>query len=336
VNWLKLADHSLLARIAVRIGAVVTRRYTLPLFESSHPPTSARLRHYVFRRSANARRSLYFCAHSARVACVVLVAFAGCRSVEKRVTPSNFRDWTPEQAVTPWADMRGSKVTIHNIRNCRYFANDVYLVDYYDKSIDLNSIRGVDFIVAPFRETPALAHTMLSFRIVDSDGRSDYLALSVETRKERTESYNPVKGSARQYELIYVLADEQDVIQYRTNYSGQDVYVYQTTASPQAAREIFEDVLNRVNQLAKQPEFYDTLTNNCTTNIVDHINRIRPNRVFADLRVLLPGYSDELAYEQGLIARHGTFAETKQRAYVNPLANQYAGRDDFSEMIRRR
>jgi hypothetical protein len=290
----------------------------------------------VFDRSANARRSLPFCAHIAQLACVVLAICTGCRSVEKRITPSNFRDWTPEQAVTPWADVRGNRVTIHNVRNCQYFANDVYLVDYYDKSFDLSSVCAVDFIVAPFTGSPSLAHTMLSFKILGPDGKTDYLALSVETRKERTETYNPVKGSARQYELIYLLADERDVIQYRTNFSGQDVYVYQTTASPQAAREMMADVLNRVNQLAKQPEFYDTLTNNCTTNIVDHINRIRPKRVYADLRVLLPGYSDELAYEQGLIARYGSFTETKQRAYVNPLAHRYAGREDFSELIRRR
>jgi hypothetical protein len=267
---------------------------------------------------------------------LLLLLAPGCRSVEKRIAPSNFRDWTPEQAVVPHADVRGNNITIHNVRNCRYFANDVYLVDYYDKSFDFNSVRSVDFIVAPFTGMPALAHTMLSFKIRGPDGKSDYLAVSVETRKERTETYNPVKGSARQYELIYVLADERDVIQYRTNFSDQEVYVYQTTATPEATRTLLADVLVRVNQLATKPEFYDTLTNNCTTNIVDHINRIRPNRVMADLRVLLPGYSDELAYDQGLIARRGTFIETKQQAYVNPLAHRYAGREDFSEMIRRR
>jgi hypothetical protein len=290
----------------------------------------------VFACPANPRRSLSLCAHVARAVCIAMIVFAGCRSVEKRIAPSNFRDWTPEQAVVPQADVRGNNVTIRNVRNCRYFANDVYLVDYYDKTFDFNSVRGVDFIVAPFTGMPALAHTMLSFKIRGPDGKTDYLAVSVETRKERTENYNPVKGSAREYELIYVLADEKDVIQYRTNFSGQDVYVYQTTATPEAARTLLADVLVRVNQLAKNPEFYDTLSNNCTTNIVDHINRIQPNRVMADLRVLLPGYSDELAYDQGLIARCGTFAETKQQAYVNPLAHRYAGREDFSELIRKR
>jgi hypothetical protein len=91
-----------------------------------------------------------------------------------------------------------------------------------------------------------------------------------------------------------------------------------------------------VNQLAKEPEFYDTLLNNCTTNIVQHINRIKPDRIVADVRVLLPGYSDGLAYDEGLIERRGTFLETKQQAYINPKAQRYAGREDFSQMIRRR
>lgn len=290
----------------------------------------------MFHGSAQFGRLVWRCAHAAHCAVAVLVLFAGCRSVEKRIAPSNFRDWSPEQAVAPTAEVRGNSVTIQNVRNCQYFANDLYLVNYYDKQFDLSAVRGVDFIVAPFTGTPAIAHTMISFRILGPDGKPDYLALSVETRRERTETYNPVKGAARQYELIYVLADERDVIQYRTNFSGQDVYVYQTTATPEASRMLLLDVLDRVNRLAKKPEFYDTLTNNCTTNIVNHINRIRPNRMMSDIRMLLPGYSDELAYEQGLIVARGTFEETKRLAYVNPLAHRYAGREDFSVMIRRR
>ena len=99
---------------------------------------------------------------------------------------------------------------------------------------------------------------------------------------------------------------------------------------------LLTDVLARVNELAKKPEFYDTLTNNCTTNIVRHINRVRPNRLGPDVRMLLPGYSDKIAYDQGLIVPYGTFQQTKQRAYINPVAERYAERDDFSDVIRRR
>jgi hypothetical protein len=263
-------------------------------------------------------------------------SLAGCRSVEKTIRPSHFRDWVPEQAVLPQAEFRGNQVTIRNVRNCQYFAHDVYLVDYYDKTIDLDSVRGVDFVVVPFALMPVLAHTMLSFEIAAPGEEPQYLAVSVEVRKEKGEEYNPAKGSARQFELMYVLADERDVIQQRTNFRGEEAYLYRTVATPETARLLLIDVLSRVNQLAKQPEFYDTLTNNCTTNIVRHINRVRPNRIIGDLRVLLPGYSDSLAYDEGLIERHGTFLETKQRAYINPAAQLYAGREGFSQLIRRR
>ncbi len=261
---------------------------------------------------------------------------SGCSSVEKRIAPSNFRDWRPEQSVVPQAEFQGQQVVVRNIRNCKYFANDVYMVDYYDKTIDLNRVEGVDFIVVPFKGMEALAHVMISFQITNPDGTRDHLAVSVETRKEREEDYNPLKGSANQYELIYVIADERDVIQYRTNYNNEDVYLYHTVATPEASQALLVDVLTRANQVAARPEFYDTLVNNCTSNIVRHVNRITPNRIVADYRVLLPGLSDALAYDEGLIERHGTFQETKQRAYVNPLAQRYAGREDFSEMIRQR
>ena len=267
---------------------------------------------------------------------LTLVVAPGCRSAEKIVAPSNFRDWEPDQAVLPYAEFHGNQVTVRNIRNCQYLDQDVFLVNHYDKSFDISTIRGVDFLMVPFDAMPSLAHTMLSFEMIGPDGRPEYLAISVETRKEKGEVYHPVKGSARQYELMYVLADERDVVQLRTNHRGEQVYLYDTTATPETAQRLFVDVMGRVNELASRPEFYDTLTNNCATNIVRHINRIQPNRVPYDFRVLLPGYSDQLAFEQGLIVPHGTFEQTKQQAYVNPLAWRYAGREDFSETIRRR
>lgn len=281
-------------------------------------------------------RDRNFCAQPLRWICLGLIVVAGCSSVEKRIAPSNFRDWTPEQAVLPTVEFRGNQVTVRNVRNCKYFANDVYMVDYYDKTFDLNRVRGVDYIVVPFEGAPALAHVMLSFEIDGPDGKPEHLAVSVETRKERDERYNPLKGAANEYELIYVLADERDVIQYRTVYNGEHVYLYHTTATPEASQAVLSDVLARVNEVAENPEFYDTLTNNCTTNIVRHVNRIKPDRIRTDYRSLLPGLSDQLAYDEGLIERHGTFAETRLKAYVNPLAEQYAGREEFSELIRRK
>jgi hypothetical protein len=272
-------------------------------------------------------------------ACALLAGCAllcGCSSVKDRIAASHFRDWRPEQAVLPYVEFQGNQAIVRNVRNCKYFSNDVYMVDYYDKTIDLDRVEGVDFIVVPFKATPALAHVMISFELSQPGGTRDHMAVSVETRKQRDQDYNPVKGAANEYELMYVVADERDVIQYRTNYNNEDVYLYHTVAGPQDARALLVDVLGRVNQIHEHPEFYNTLTNNCTSNIVDHVNKIKPNRIVTDYRVLLPGYSDALAYDEGLIERRGTFEQTKQQAYVNPLAQRYAGREDFSDMIRRR
>ncbi len=256
--------------------------------------------------------------------------------------PSNTRNWSPDQAVLPYAEFRGNQVTVHNVRHCRYFSDDshdvgqeTYVVLHEDRSYDLDDLRSVDFFIIPFENMPAIAHTMLSFEFEPPDGPPEHLAVSVEIRKELGEQYSTWKGSARQYELMYVLADERDVVGVRANHRGENIYLYHTTATPEHARQLLVDVLGRTNELASRPEFYGTLTNNCTTNIARHINRIAPNRIRYDYHLLLPGYSDKLAYDEGLIERHGSFEETKARAYVTPQAIMHADRDDFSELIRR-
>ena len=267
---------------------------------------------------------------------LAIAIVAGCRSVEKTIAPSNVRDWQPDQAEVPYAEFDGDLVAIHNVRNCRYLDDAVYVVDYYDKTLDMKTLQTVDFLVCPFVDMPDIAHTMLSFGFEDASGRRDFIAVSVEIRKERGEEYAVWKGSARQYELMYVLADEQDVIGVRVDHRDEDVYLYRATATPDQARELFVDVLRRANKLAQEPEFYDTLTNNCTTNIVRHINRLNPGRVALDYRILFPGHSDRLAYDLGLIERHGSFEETKRRAHINAVAQRCSARSDFSDHIRAR
>jgi len=279
------------------------------------------------------------CNISSRFALTAIVLLGlsatGCRSIQKIAAPSNIRNWDSDQAVLAYAEYRGNEVTVHNIRHCRYFDEDVLVVDHYDDTFNLDDLTAVDFFIVPFEGMPSLAHTMLSFEFQPPRGKPKHLVVSVETRYEEGETYAAWKGSVRQYELMYVVADERDVVQLRTNHRGEDVYLYRTTATPEQGRRLLVDVLGRVNELASRPEFYDTITNNCTTNIVRHINRIKPNRLTYNVRILLPGYSDKLAYDEGLIVRQGTFEETKAAAHINSRALNLAERDDFSQAIRR-
>lgn len=248
------------------------------------------------------------------------------------VQPSNARNWLPNLAVLPRAELNGNLLTVYNIRNTRYLSDENYIVRHYDKTFDLERLHTVDFIIVPFRDAPSLAHTMLSFDF----GEEGTLAASVEVRLEEGESYSPVKGSMRQYEIMYVIADERDVIALRTKHRKDDVYLYRTKATPQQARGLLLDVMARVNKLAVTPEFYDTFTNNCTTNIVRHVNRLKPGRVPLDVGVLLPGLADRLAYNQGLLDTELSFEQTKRRARITSVANRYADDPDFSNKIRRR
>lgn len=257
----------------------------------------------------------------------MLLAASGCNAVPRA---SNGRNWSPDQAVLARADFRGSEVTVHNIRQCEYRTTEEYTVNYYDRTFDLRQVQNVDFIVVPFAESPSLAHTMLSFGLDDGT----YVGISVEVRKREGDVYRPVLAMLPIYEIMYVIGDERDLIKLRTNYRMDEVFVYRTKATPRQAQQLFTNVMRRVNKLAVEPEFYNTITNNCTTNIRRHINELAPDRVQYDYRVLLPGYSDRLAYDLGLLDTELSFEETRQRARVNYLAYLHRDASDFSQRIR--
>jgi hypothetical protein len=282
-----------------------------------------------------------------QLACLLLLAlFLGCRTpadvssgtdslppapLEDSLFPSNLRNWSPDVAVLPYAEIGDRTVTVYNIRNISYQSDSDYVVRHYDHTFDLSRLQGLDFIVVPFKGASALAHTMLSF-----DFRGDeHLCMSVEARLEQGEKYSPLSGSLRRYELIYVLADERDVIVRRTRHRSSDVYLYHTVATPEQARRVFVDAMKRVNKLYNEPEFYDTVTNNCTTNIVRHVNILRQGDAPYDPRILFTGLSDQLAFEQGLLKAEGTFEQTRQRANITQRSNRFADQADYSSLIRR-
>jgi hypothetical protein len=276
---------------------------------------------------------------------VFSVLAGGCQSVKvpdgnslnqlvDKLRPSNDRDWKPEMATLPYvqASGNGSTMTIKNIRNSKYVTADQYIVQHYDRSIELTDIESADYIVAPFNGAAALAHTMLSFGLIDGS----FIVVSVEVRKERDEDYSAVLGLGRKFELMYVVGDEKDLIRIRTGHKDTAVYVYPTVAKPAHAQALFVDIMARVNKLAVEPEFYNTLTNNCTTNIKSHVNRIAGNRLRYDWRVLLPAHSAKYAYDLGLLDQSVPFEDLQSLALVNDLADKYYDAPDFSKRIRGR
>ncbi|MDX1962874.1 MAG: DUF4105 domain-containing protein [Pirellulales bacterium] len=252
----------------------------------------------------------------------------------KALVPSNERAWVPALSQLATADFQGDLVTVHNIRNARFTQPDESRIEleYYDATFDLRKLDTVDLIVVPFADLPDLAHVMVSFGF----GGERYVCISAEVRIEATETYDPLKALFNQYELQYVVGDERDLINLRTTARLVDVYLYPTKATPAQARKMFENMLRRANQLADEPEFYNTLTNNCTTNIVRHVNELRPNLIRYGTETLLPAHSPRLAYDLGLIDNRRPFAEVQASARINELAYRHRHDEDFSQKIRRR
>lgn len=261
---------------------------------------------------------------------LTLLLAAGC----KTVLPSNDRHWQPDMAALSTAEIQGNQVTVRNIRHCAYRTTEDFDVRYYDQQVDISQVQTVDLIIVPFGDFPNLAHMMTSFGM--SDGT--YICISIEIRRESHESFDPFKGFFNQYELMYVVGDERDLIHLRANHRRDEVYIYRVKATPEQAQRMFVSMMKRANKLAREPEFYNTITNNCTTNVVWHVNELSPNLIRYGSEVLLPAHSPKLAYSLGLIENplNKSFEEIRAAARVTEQAYRHRDDPDFSNAIRRR
>jgi hypothetical protein len=255
---------------------------------------------------------------------IVLVAWS-------QLTPSNDRDWQIDVAVLPYAQINGDLVTVHNIRNFTYRSEIDYTPHYYDRTYDLRKLKGID-LIASYWMGPTIAHVFLSFDFADQAP----FAISIETRKERGESYSTLAGFFREYELYYVVADERDVIRLRTNYRKhppEEVYIYRLKGPLENARRLFLQYMEKINKLRQHPQWYNTLTTNCTT-VIWMNTRINPGHLPFSWKILASGYVPEYLYEMGVLDTTMPFAELQRRSRVNARA-QVADSDlDFSRQIR--
>lgn len=260
---------------------------------------------------------------------IILTALLLFAAWQISLKPSNDKNWSPDQAVLSYGVIEGNLVHLYNIRNFTYITPNTYLISHYNKTYDLNKLDSVWYIVEPFSKWQGAAHTFLSFGF-----GNEYVAISAEIRKTEGEKFSPFKGLFRQYELMYVIGDEQDLIKLRSNYRKDTVYLYPVNAPQNEIQEMFVEMINRADRLKEHPEFYNTITNSCTTNIIDHINRIAPNTIPFNWKIIIPGYSDKYAYDLGWIKTDLPFEQAREKYTINEKARTYANDPEFSVKIR--
>ena len=259
-----------------------------------------------------------------------LIIFATVGALWASLHPSNNREWTPDVAQAPWGEIRGDEIIVHNVRNFVYRTEDDFDVRYEDRVVRLSDLSEVDILVT-YWAGKSIAHIMVSFGF----GDKEYLAVSIETRKEKGESYSAVNGFFRNYELAYVVADERDVVALRTNIRNPEerVYVLRTQMALENGRKLFLDYINSMNKLREHPTFYNTLTTNCTTQVLRHVWAFGSDAKY-NWQILLSGYVPEYLYENDTLMPGLSLDEIMERSLVNSKAQSVPLDENFSRAIR--
>ena len=247
--------------------------------------------------------------------------------------PSNDRSWVNDNERMATADFNGDEVTIRNVRDFNWRSTRDFDERWIDVKVNLDKISKIWFVLEYFDPSKRqMAHTIMSFETEDGER----LACSIEVRREKGERYHPLKGMFRQYELIYVWATERDVIGVRTRCRKKSVtHLFEAVVlGPGNERRMIESYLRRTNKLSEDPEWYNTITNTCTTNIVRHVNEVYPGRVPRAISILLPGLSPKLLHRNNLVKMTGTLEETLEMSIIDGKGDSWDGSGDFGDWIR--
>jgi len=248
--------------------------------------------------------------------------------------PATVGNWQEQLAITSKAEFDGDIVIVKNVRNFRYYPTEHDMhADYYDKTYNLNEIKKVWFTSEPFNANKVAAHTFVSFEF----NSGDFLAISIEARKTKDQTYSIWKGMIRTYPLIYIAADERDLTLLRANIRKDKVYVYPVKLEDKGnARLLLVDMLEKMNKLSVEPEWYNTFFSNCTSSIVKHINKLSPRRIsMFSWQLWLTASADELALKHGLLDTDLSIEKAREKFFVTDISQKIGDVPNYSKVIRK-
>lgn len=259
---------------------------------------------------------------------LLLFLLAGHAIYYASTTPTHDGPWKPYYAEIPGAEETDSVFHLRNFRRARYDGSgEVTSISWEERSVDLDDLKSVWLGISVFSE-PALAHTFLSFDFGDGDP----VVVSVEARQRPDQNYDPVMGAYDYLHLVYVLADEQDIIGVRTHDRAENVYFHPLTIEPETMRKLFRDMMQRVAEIRNRPEFYNTLTSNCTNSLLKGAPYSNV-RKYLDYRVVLPGFADRAAWAEDILDTRYNLESLQRAALVDP-SSYSPNQPDMSAFLR--
>lgn len=244
------------------------------------------------------------------------------------IRPSNDRDWAPDVALGVAGEIRGAEAQLNNVRDFDWRTEQDFTPHWETRRYALDRLESVD-LVSSVWANPAIAHTLISFGF--SDG--DHVVFSAEIRRERNESFSEIGGFFKEFELVMIAATENDIVRLRTDVRRENVSLFPLRLSPEQARQLFVSYVEKANELVDKPEFYQTITTNCTTVIFELARLIEPGMPL-DWRILLSGYLPDYLYDHGLIRTDLPLEEIKRKAAIVPRPQGHISAANFSTTIR--
>lgn len=256
------------------------------------------------------------------------LAFGGLLLWWRQIEPSNDRIWADDVAQMTSGEVSGNLVVLHNVRNFDWHTNTDYTQRWETRTYDLTRLDSVDLITS-YWAGPAIAHVLVSFGFEDGQ----HVVFSVEIRRRRSQDFSQIGGFFKEFELSVIAADERDVLRVRTNVRGEDDYLYRIRMPPSAKRALFLAYVGEADKILVTPQFYNTLTANCTT-IVYHMVRNIVGHLPLDYRLLLSGYLPSYVYEVGGLDSRYSLQQLRRVGRITDRAKAADHSEHFSADIR--
>jgi Domain of unknown function (DUF4105) len=265
-----------------------------------------------------------------RLAALLAFTIAVCSTAVwwSTIRPPHNADWAADVARQVTGSVEGNRLTLTNVRDFEWHGGQAATERWVTRSYDLNKLRTLDLFMS-YWAGPEMAHVILSFGFEDDA----YLAWSIEVRRIRGGEFSPIADLFKSNPLIIVAADERDVVRVRSNLRGEDVQLYRLNASPEAARRLLLEYVSDANELAVQPQFYNSLTTNCTTTAVKMMRAVGAAIPF-DWRLIVNGYLPDYAYARGALDTRVPLPVLRERAHIDPRARMADESPRFSKLIR--
>jgi len=244
--------------------------------------------------------------------------------------PTNNRDWRPEQSKLSSAKIDGNEIFIKNIRNCTYKSENDFKLNYYDKKFDLKKIKSIDLVLQHIKKVPLAAHVFLSFGFEGGE----YLSVSIEARRKKNKKYSIFWGLFKSFELIYIIADESDIMKLRPLHQKDKIFIYPLNIEKEKIENIFVDILARANKTKDKPEFYNSFINSCVTNVFNHIKKGGSIEMPKSWRFLFPAVLDKFMYDINMIKTNLSFEDLRKKHLINQKAEKHKNESDYSVKIR--